>query len=156
MVSFSSLKQQLINHIFGLEQQLHIQIGSKKYSYAVGATPEGIVIGARNLLINTINYRKSSPLEFKGLGKDSQKQLLDQQFPVEIGETYIFQACTNGIWGNHSTTGQGNGVTHFYVYLYTDEQVIGEDNFTTAIALDRAHQVNSIQQDVKFEIYSSR
>ena len=36
--------------------------GSKKYSYAVGATPEGIVIGARNLLINTINYRKSSPL----------------------------------------------------------------------------------------------
>ena len=34
--------------------------GSKKYSYAVGATPEGIVIGARN-------YRKSSPLEFKGV-----------------------------------------------------------------------------------------
>ena len=117
--------------------------GSKKYSYAVGATPEGIVIGARNLLINTINYRKSSPLEFKGSGKDSQKHLLDQQFPVEIGETYMFQACTNGIWGNHSTTGQGNGVTHFYVYLYTDEQVIGEDNFTTAIPLDRAHQVNS-------------
>ena len=52
--------------------------GSKKYSYAVGATPEGITVGGRNLWLNSGNLPKPNTI---GGAKNIETNLSDSSVP---------------------------------------------------------------------------
>ena len=52
--------------------------GSKKYSYAVGATPEGITVGGRNLWLNSANLRNGGNV---GGTSDIEFDLSDDSVP---------------------------------------------------------------------------
>ena len=52
--------------------------GTKKYSYAVGATPEGITVGGRNLWLNSTELRNPGTV---GGTKDIQLNLVDETVP---------------------------------------------------------------------------
>lgn len=110
-------------------------------SYSVGSTPEGIQIGGRNLIIGSSKYRENTPLTHSSKATDGYNILSDLYMPITIGETYIFQFVTNGKWGDHITDGTGAGVTHFYIYLMTDNDKIGD--FSKPIDLTSKYKINS-------------
>lgn len=96
-----------------------------------------VQVGGRNLVIGASKYRKDTPILFSGKLPDSIKDIpeKDLSMHIEPGETYVFQCCTDGPWGNHVTNGTGNGVTHLYVYLYVEGNTGGQyDN-----AIDLVH-----------------
>lgn len=90
-------------------------------------------IGGRNLIVNSSKYRKDSPYSNTSSAADGTKTEGNMYMPCEPGETYTFQCCTDGIWGNHKTDGTGTGWTHIYLYLMTDTDTVGQ--YTSAVAL---------------------
>ena len=97
---------------------------STSTSYSVGSTPEGIVVGGKNLIVNSSRYRENSPFTNTTAEKDGIKFLpIDVYMPCAPGETYTFQCKTDGKWGPHDTGGTGGGKTHIYIYLQTANEV---------------------------------
>lgn len=90
-------------------------------------------IGGRNLAVGSSAYRKDTPFSNTTTGIDGMKVMPGVYMPVEIGETYIIQCCTDGIWGNHATDGSGTGQTHIFLYLMTEGQTAGQ--YVNAVAL---------------------
>ena len=115
---------------------------SKSTSYSVGSTPEGIVVGGRNLIVGSNKYRKDTPYKHSGNRVDDYVFMGgDLYMPIEIGETYVFQFCTNGKFGNHITNGTGTGETHMLLYLMTDSDSPG--GYTTPVDLSISRKINS-------------
>lgn len=85
-----------------------------------------LTIGGRNLVIGSSAYRKDTPLSNTTSLVDGIKVSNAMYMPVEIGETYTIQCCTDGIWGNHATDGSGTGQTHMFLYLMTADQTVGQ------------------------------
>lgn len=85
-----------------------------------------IEIGGRNLVVNSSLYRKDSPYSNTSSAADGTKTNGNMYMSCEPGETYTFQCCTDGIWGNHQTDGTATGWTHLYLYLMTDAQTPGQ------------------------------
>lgn len=87
--------------------------GSKKYSYAVGATPEGITVGGRNLLLGSKDldyekifvrsktenrYNNCIYLDYDAITNDNYIDVLrcDQFLKVEPNETYTLSFWAKG------------------------------------------------------------
>lgn len=100
-----------------------------------------IEIGGRNLIVGSIKYTKETPLTHATTRTDGSVILPTMVMPIETGETYTFQCCTDGIWGEHKTDGTGGGATHIYAYLMTDTDKVG--SYTKAVALTAILKVNS-------------
>lgn len=113
-----------------------LKITANGLTTKVAATDKNLsdlTIGGRNLAIGSSAYRKDNPFSNTTKGIDGTIVMPGVYMPVEIGETYIIQCCTDGIWGNHATDGSGTGQTHIYLYLMTEGQTAGQ--YTSVIAL---------------------
>ena len=72
--------------------------GSKKYSYAVGATPEGIVVGGRNRFIGSSKYRIDNPFIFNAVTSHDAIKYFNDIYTNEIEKNteYILQVKSDG------------------------------------------------------------
>ena len=70
-------------------------------------------------------WAEKSPWQCQVATKDAAAEAhqMKMEASIENGKTYILQATTDGVWGNHITDGSGNGVTHIYCYFRTQENV---------------------------------
>lgn len=98
---------------------------TKSTSYSVGSTLKGVNVGGRNLLRGSSKWAEKSPWQCQVATKDvaAEAHQMKMEASIENGKTYILQATTDGVWGNHITDGSGNGVTHIYCYFRTQENV---------------------------------
>ena len=98
---------------------------TKSTSYSVGSTLKGVNVGGRNLLRGSSKWAEKSPWQCQVATKDvaAAAHQMKMEASIENGKTYILQATTDGVWGNHITDGSGNGVTHIYCYFRTQENV---------------------------------
>ena len=98
---------------------------TKSTSYSVGSTLKGVNVGGRNLLRGSSKWTEKSPWQCQVATKDiaAEAHQMKMEASIENGKTYILQATTDGVWGNHITDGSGNGVTHIYCYFRTQENV---------------------------------
>ena len=102
---------------------------SKSTSYSVGSTLKGVNVGGRNLLRGSSRWTEKTPWQCKVATKDATAPAgeMRMEASIENGKTYILQATTDGVWGNHITDGSGNGVTHMYCYFRTQKDVDSND-----------------------------
>ena len=98
---------------------------TKSTSYSVGSTLKGVNVGGRNLLRGSSKWAEKSPWQCQVATKDvaAEAYQMKMEASIENGKTYILQATTDGVWGNHITDGSGNGVTHMHCYFRTQENV---------------------------------
>ena len=102
---------------------------TKSTSYSVGSTLKGVNVGGRNLLRGSSRWTEKTPWQCKVATKDTAASAgeMRMEASIENGKTYILQATTDGVWGNHITDGSGNGVTHMYCYFRTQKDVDSND-----------------------------
>lgn len=98
---------------------------TKSTSYSVGSTLKGVNVGGRNLLRGSSRWTEKTPWQCQVATKDiaAEANQMMMEASIENGKTYILQATTDGVWGNHIADGSGNGVTHMYLYFRTKEDV---------------------------------
>lgn len=98
-------------------------------SYSVGSTLKGVNVGGRNLLRGSSRWTEKTPWQCQVATKDTAAEAdqMKMEASIENGKTYILQATTDGVWGNHIVDGSGNGVTHMFCYFRTKEDVDSND-----------------------------
>ena len=98
---------------------------SQSTSYSVGSTLKGVNVGGRNLLRGSSRWTEKTPWQCQVATKDvaAEADRMKMEASIENGKTYILQATTDGVWGNHIVDGSGNGVTHIYCYFRTKKDV---------------------------------
>lgn len=103
----------------------------------ISAAVGDIAIGGRNLLINSSLYRSGSPVTATSSSTDYFAPNREMYMPCTPGETYTFQAVTDGIWGNHASNGSSPPVTHLFLYLQTAEIPFeNSGSFSKAVSLN--------------------
>lgn len=97
----------------GLQSQIDAVPG--QITAAVG----NVQIGGTNLLINSSLYRADNPITATSNSTDYFAPNREMYMLCTPGETYTFQAVTDGIWGNHASNVSSTPVTHLFLYLQT-------------------------------------
>ena len=102
---------------------------TKSTSYSVGSTLKGVNVGGRNLLRGSSKWTEKTPWQCRVATKDvaASAYEMGMEASIENGKTYILQATTDGVIGEHITDGSGNGVTHMICYFRTQENVDAND-----------------------------
>lgn len=102
---------------------------------------DSVQIGGANLLINSSLYRKSSPITATSSSTDYYEINSQMYMFCTPGETYTFQAVTDGIWGYHSSSGVNPATTHLFLYLQTaDIPFENTGSYSTAVSLNASNQ----------------
>ena len=110
--------------------------GSKKYSYAVGATPEGIVVGGRNRFIGSSKYRIDNPFIFNAVTSHDAIKYFDDIYTNEIEKNteYILQVKSDGnLAGAHGYNTNNIGkFTIWMRYIKKDNNSQQHTNFNSS------------------------
>ena len=133
--SLNSVNTSLTDKYSTLQQDVNSFKTTVSNTYTTKTEFDNLTIGGRNLIINSSKYRKDNPISLTSNLKDGVYTSSDMYMPIEVGETYTFQCCTDAIWGDHRTDGTGTGWVHIYLYLQTKEYDINNNGFKRSIAL---------------------
>lgn len=82
-------------------------------TYSVGSTPEGIVVGGRNLVIGSSKYRANSPAVTGDT--DDAYTYLATSVALEEGKTYTLQAVSDSVWSTSHGVANGEGKATIWI-----------------------------------------